>query len=112
MIEEILSRVEQRLRRADGLAGKNRDELLSLIQQLRQDLGLAATELDLPEQLQSVLHFTQASAHEALQPDQDPELLQLALTGLARSVEGFEASHPRLVSIVGAIGQALGNMGI
>ena len=36
----------------------------------------------------------------------------LSLEGLTSSVEGFEATHPRLVQIVNSISTILANMGI
>jgi hypothetical protein len=38
--------------------------------------------------------------------------VELALQGLASSVEAFETSHPELVRIVNAISMMLANIGI
>lgn len=112
MIEETITRIEQRLRQAEHLSERTRAELLMLLDELRNDLGLTGDDTLAAGRVESILRFAEASAHEALRPEQDPELLTLALRGLEQSVQKFETSHPRLTHIVGAISQALASMGV
>ncbi len=112
MIEETVARIEARLRGSDHTTAEGRQELLTLLADLKQDLGLAADQPEQTDSVDSVLRFTESAAHEALRPDQDPELLSLALQGLERSAQRFEVSHPRLVSVARAIGKSLSDIGI
>ena len=68
------------------------------------------------ERLSKVNHSSEGQAYEALynliRYEKNPELLKLALEGLASSVEGFEESHPHLVQIVNSICNTLSNLGI
>ena len=49
---------------------------------------------------------------EVVGSERKPEQAASALEGLKTSVEGFEASHPRLVEIVDRLAITLSNMGI
>jgi len=48
----------------------------------------------------------------APQGGRNPELVRLSITGLSRSVEGFEKTHPKLVQAVNSICTTLSNLGI
>jgi hypothetical protein len=64
------------------------------------------------EQAESITGFAELSAREATRREKNPRLLKLSTEGLASSVEGFEASHPRLVEIVNAFCTMLAGLGI
>lgn len=112
VIEETLSRIESRLAATQHLTDRERDELTVLLHDLKQDLGLAADQPDHAESVGSVLRSTESAAHAALRPEQDPELMKLALQELEESTQRFEADHPRLVSVLRAIGKSLADIGI
>ena len=112
MIEQTLSRIEARLAATEHLSERERQELTALLRDLKQDLGLTADQPDQTETVDSVLRSTESAAHEALRPDQDPELVDRALQELEESALRFEASHPRLVNILRAIGKSLADIGI
>jgi len=110
MIQETLITIEAKIRSAQALAEDNKTELLHLLTTLRTEVEeLSKTERDGAE---SITVFTQISAHEAFRQDKNPQLLDLALEGLASSVKGFETSHPKLVESVNMICQTLSNLGI
>ena len=109
MIQDTISKIEERLRAADG-GGASKAELLRLLATLKGEIAeLSSTHA---EQAQSIAGFTAVSAHEATRADRQPQLVQLSLKGLSSSVEGFEQSHPKLVQVVNSICNTLSNLGI
>lgn len=110
MINETIKQIEARIQSADALPPDRRRELLDLLTKLKSEAGeLAKTH---NEQAQSIVGFTQVSAHEATRADQDPALLNLSTEGLRKSVEEFEKSHPKLAQVVNTISTTLSNSGI
>ncbi len=110
MIKDTIAKIEERLAKTGALSSEQRADLMSLLSTLRAEVdGLAATE---PERAQSIAGFTAVSAHEATREQKNQELVDLSLKGLERSVEGFEASHPKLVQAVNSICTTLANLGI
>jgi len=110
MIQDTLSKLEQRLQQSGSMDSATRSELLGLLASLKSEVaGLSQTHAD---QAQSIAGFTAVSAHEATRSERNPELVQLSLKGLSSSVEGFEKSHPRLVQLVNSLCTTLSNLGI
>ena len=66
----------------------------------------------MPPKRRALRALPRCPAHEATRSDQNPELLELSVKGLASSVEGIEASHPEVVELVNRISVMLANMGI
>jgi len=109
MIKDTIAKIEERLGQS-AVSAEQRGELLRLLATLKAEVdGLSATE---PERAQSIAGFTAVSAHEATREARDPKLVDLSLKGLEHSVDGFEASHPRLVQVVNSICTTLANLGI
>src|SRR6266850_877767 len=98
MIHDTISKIEGKLENAGSLNDQTRRELLALLATLKTEI----TKVD-ADQAQSIASFTQASTHEAIRDEKNPELLKLSLEGLSASVDGFEKSHPKLVEIVNRI---------
>ena len=110
MIQDTIAKIEDQLRQSGSLTPAQRTELLTLLATLKTEVhGLSESE---PESAQSIAGFTAVSAHEATRQEPDPDLVDLSLKGLSRSVEGFEASHPKLVQVVNSICNTLSNLGI
>src|SRR6266481_3892251 len=110
MIEETISKIEAKLKDAGSINEQSKRELAGLLATLKTEITeLSKTHAD---QAQSIAGFAQASAHEAIREEKNPELLKLSLEGLATSVDGFEKSHPSLVQIVNRICTMLSNLGI
>lgn len=110
MIDETIKQIEARIQNTESLTLERRQELLSLVTRLKTEAGeLAKTH---NEQAQSIVGFTQVSAHEATRAAQDPALLNLSTEGLRKSVEEFEKSHPKLAQVVNTISTTLSNSGI
>jgi hypothetical protein len=89
---------------------KKKAELERQLSTLRGELDeLARTDAD---RAKTIAGFAELSAHEATSPKPRPELVQLSVTGLRKSVQDFEATHPRLVEIVGSLSAMLSNVGL
>ena len=112
MIRQTIDQIKQKLHAAEELADDLREQLLEKLEELDTELDSGKTAEYDSESLNSLVSFTQLSAHEALRPQQDPELLRLALKGVERNLEQFEADHPRLVNLVNNFCITLSNMGI
>ncbi len=110
MIDDTVGKIEAKIQSAESIQDDKKRELLQLLGTLKSEIGKLSGTHD--EQARSITHFTELSTHEATRATQNPQLLDLSLKGLSTSVEGFEKSHPRLVQIVGAISNALSNLGI
>jgi Mg2+ and Co2+ transporter CorA len=110
MIDDTIKKIEARIESGESLSPERKSELLQLLSKLKSEV----TELSKThgEQAESIAGFTEQSAREATRSEQNPELLQLSLKGLASSVDGFEKSHPRLVQVVNTISNMLSNLGI
>ncbi len=94
MIEETISRIEERLRAADALTAAQRSELAQLLTQLRSE----ARSLP-PNSLPALPPALEEDARGAI------SRLETALTA-------FEASHPQVTGLVNRISSILANMGI
>jgi Mg2+ and Co2+ transporter CorA len=110
MINDTISHIEESIRKSSDLTGKQKEDLLLQIGELRKEISaLSKTH---PEQAQSIAGFTQVSMHEAIRGEKDPELARLSFKGLEESVRRFEVSHPQLVGVIDGIMQMLSSMGI
>ena len=110
MTQETITAIEEKIRGTKSLDDGSRNELLSLVSDLRAEVtDLSATH---SEHAESIAGFTALSAHEATRQRKNPRLLTLALEGLSSSVKGYEATHPRLVQTVNSICDTLAKMGI
>jgi hypothetical protein len=105
-----LNRIEARLKQSKTIQEKDKAELLRLLKALKREItDLSRTHSD---EAESISAFAELSAREATRREKNPRLLKLATEGLTSSVDGFEASHPRLMEIVNAFCTILSNLGI
>ncbi|NIY16496.1 MAG: DUF4404 family protein [Nitrospinaceae bacterium] len=110
MINETVQKIEARIARIESLDGKKKSELADLLATLKTEImDLAETRQDDAE---TITRFTELSACEAARTPGSPRLKKLSLEGLSASVEGFEASHPRLVQVVNHFCTTLANLGV
>jgi hypothetical protein len=110
MIQETVSKIEERLRSAPVLREESKAELLNLLATLKTEVERLSATHD--EEVESITSFTHISTHEATREEKNPKLLQLSLEGLATSVDGFRNSHPKLVQLVNRICTTLSNLGV
>lgn len=110
MIEDTVAKLEQRIAALSAVPSEKRAELVGLFQRLKTELAtLPESRADVAE---SITRFAELSAHEATRPDASTALRTLSREGLSASVEGFEASHPRLVQAANSLCVSLSNLGI
>ena len=110
MVEETITQIEARIKKAKSLNDERKKELLDLLSILKNEV-YQLSKID-AEDAQSIAGFTEVSIHEAIREEKDPQLLNLSLKGLSTSVKRFENSHPKLVGIVNSICNTLSNIGI
>lgn len=105
-----IEQIEAKLKHARSLDDDARRELLSLLADLKDDVGQLGAHQD--DHAESIAGFAGTAAHEALRENRNPDLLKLAVEGLSGSVKDVEAEHPRLVHTVNGICTMLSNLGI
>lgn len=110
MLEQTITNIEKRIKKAGSIAEKDRDDLLELLSTLKSEIvELSKTNA---EHAESITGFTQISTHEAIREKKNRHLMKLSLTGLTSSVDELESAYPKLVETVNRISQILANMGI
>ena len=110
MIKETISRIEECLKTNEGLNSEKRDDLLSLVADLKKEVAaLAETH---SEDAHSIAAFAETSIREATRAEKNPELLEMSLGAMKLSARRFEISHPTLIGLINAIGQTLWKIGI
>ena len=110
MINDRIHAIQSTIERAGNIPDERKAELLQMMAGLQSEIGaLSQTHHD---EASSITRFADASAHEAVRTEKNPQLAETALQGLRASVEGFEATHPELVGVVGRFATALSNMGL
>jgi hypothetical protein len=92
VIEQTISKIEERLRAADSLNPAERAELEDLLAQLRSQARSLPVD-SLPEG----------------ETDED---VQSTVSRLQEALTAFETSHPQLTGVVNRISAILSNMGI
>lgn len=110
MIQDRIDKIEEKLKQSKEVKEDEKVELMNLLETLRTEIDdLSKTHR---EQADSIVRFTELSAHEATRKEKSPALLNSSIKGLASSIEGFEVSHPRLVGIINRISTMFYNIGI
>ena len=110
MIEDTVGKIEDAVRHLSSISDERRDEITALLGQLKSEVvDLSETETEMAE---SVTRFAELSAYEATRQGRNPQLQEISLDGLAKSVDGFEVTHPRLVKTVNSLCTMLANLGI
>jgi len=103
-----LERIEARIAAADALPQDDREGLLLLLKELREEVqGLSDTDA-----ARRVASYTELSVDEATRAETDEGLLEHALQGLRQSTERFRANHPRVASLADDIAGTLSRMGL
>jgi hypothetical protein len=110
MIQDRIAKIEATLSNSPNIPAETRQELLSLLAELKAETAaFAATH---GAEAQSLAQLTGTAVERATSEERQPEQTAEALEGLASSVRDFEVSHPRLVQIVDRLALTLSNMGI
>ncbi|MFA6316074.1 MAG: DUF4404 family protein [Elusimicrobiota bacterium] len=110
MLEETLRRIEAATKSIEAGDLAKRAELLGLLKTLKAEIEeLSRTH---GEQAHSIAGYAALAAHEAARKKKAEDLLEHSVEGLSISVQGFEASHPKLVETVNSICTMLAGVGI
>jgi len=110
MIEDIITEIEAKVRRAEAVEDSKKKELLDLLKKLKTEVtSFSQTH---GEQANSIAGFAQISTQEATRKEPDFKLVEISVKGLRSSVAGFEKSHPHLAHVVNSISNTLSNLGI
>jgi hypothetical protein len=92
VIEETIKQINARIQATGSLTPERRRELLELLATLEAEAAnLARTH---GEQAQSIVGFTQVTAHEATRANRDPRLLNLSVKALRRSCVASRLAGP------------------
>ncbi len=110
MIDSTMKRIEAILEASDQMDEAQRRELKGLLEALKEETKILAESHQ--EEAESIAGFTSLTTQEAVRKSPDPRLVSLSSEGLLTSVEGFEASNPRLVSAVNALCNFFADLGI
>jgi hypothetical protein len=110
MIKHTLDNLKVRILELKSSNPDWAQETSELIDRLQKEIN----ELDEQhhEKAISITNFTQSSIHESIRSDPQIDMRDLSLSGLQRSIFGFETSHPQLVSTVNDICTRLSQLGI
>jgi hypothetical protein len=110
MLQDTISKIEERLQDSTSLSESQRADLLKLLEQLRLEIRqLSKTH---QEQAESIASFAEVSAREAMRQSRNPQLVEHSIGGLKSSVAEFETTHPHLAGVVNRLATMLANMGI
>jgi hypothetical protein len=101
MIEETITKLEERLKSSGTLPAASRDELLQLLGTLKQEVSeLAKTQGGRAE---PIIGYSGASSRSATEPVNDQ---------LRNFVASVETSHPKTVQILNRITEIMADLGI
>jgi hypothetical protein len=108
MAKETLEKIKEKVQFATSIDSSKKEELMALLKELDNEIK------DIPddEKALSITGFTEVSTREAIREEPKQELVDISLKGLGASVDEFEVSHPKLVSVVNRISMMLSNIGI
>lgn len=96
MIDETLSKLQARIRAAEGTSDSNRQELLELVAELRSELAaISETHTDDAARLAEHTHAAAEGAH-----------------GVEDAMMEFETAHPKIVGLVRSFLHTLAEAGI
>lgn len=109
MIEHTISEIETRVRNLATMDGRQRQDLLALLEKLKTEAG--GLEPAHGPAARALAESLESSAHAATATPSNPAAVQTSAAGLRASVEGFEQSHPGLVEVVNRLSHMLANLG-
>ena len=110
MIKDTLQKIEDTVRSAPQATAETKQELLSLVRELSAELE--ALERTHATHARTIAGKAELAAIEAARGRSEPPGPPPARADLTASVSEFEATHPKLASLVRSIADALANVGI
>ena len=110
MLDETVKKISSLVKESEHLSEAQKDELLDLAVQLREEL--AALDVEHAEQVKRIAGFTELTTFEYLRTERNPELVAYAEKELSEALEDYEASHPSLYETVQSICFMLRGFGV
>lgn len=99
MIEEKLKSIEERIRQSESMTGENKDAVLNLLAELKEEINTSSESIEGVEQgIKDIDH-------------EDEGIIKSAFDEINSTICEFEESHPKLVQIVNSICTQLSNSG-
>src|SRR4029077_5855125 len=110
MSEQRIEKSKAAIEAADHIPAEKKAELLESLAKLKP--AIAKVSPTHKEDAQTIARLLEASTHEATRKEKRVGALKKVLDELKESIEKFEASHPKLVELVGEYSTRLANMGL
>jgi DNA-directed RNA polymerase beta' subunit len=108
MSEQRIEKSKAAIEAADHIPAEKKAELLESLAKLKP----AIAKVSPTHNAQTIARLLEASTHEATRKEKRAGALKKVLDELKESIEKFEASHPKLVELVGEYSTRLANMGL
>jgi mevalonate kinase len=107
-----LEAIEKKIKTTPQIDAKIKEDLLDLMRSLKTELADIKNEH--PKTADSIVDQTHSSAEQILCKNNSGEqkILQENIDDLQKTVDEFEASHPKLVQVVNRICMMLSDIGI
>lgn len=110
MIKNTLQKIEATVQDSPRASAETKERLLGLVRELSAELE--ALERTHREHAYTIAGRADEAVTEAMGTSAEVPLTGQAQAGLGASVSDFEASHPKLASLVRSISSSLANAGI
>jgi prefoldin subunit 5 len=110
MSKQHIEKSKATVEAADHIPAEKKAELLESLEKLKP--AIAKVSQTHKEDAQSIARLLDASTQEATRKEKRAGALKKALDELKESIQKFEASHPKLVELVGEYSTLLANMGL
>jgi hypothetical protein len=110
MTDEHIEKTKSAIESAENIPADRKAELLDLLSKLKP--AIAKISQTHQEDARSIARLVEASAHETIRAEKQPELSKRLLHELKQSVQSFEASHPQVSAFVQQYSTLLSALGI
>ena len=110
MTDEHIEKTKSAIQSAENIPADRKTELLDLLSKLKP--AIAKVSETHHEDARSIARLVEASAHQTIHTEKEPEQSKRLLGELKESVERFEVSHPQLAAFVTQYSTLLSALGI
>jgi hypothetical protein len=110
MTDQHIEKTKAAIESAENIPADRKAELLDLLSKLKP--AIAKVSETHHEDAWSIARLVEASAHETIRAQNEPEQSHRLLHELKESVQNFEATHPQLAAFVNQYSTLLSALGI
>ena len=110
MTDKHIEKTKSAIESAENIPADRKAELLDLLSKLKP--AIAKVSETHHEDAKSIARLVEASAHETIRGQKQPEDSKRLLHELKESVQNFEATHPQLAVFVNQYSTLLSALGI